>query len=49
MGAERFMLRIYDVSGPLARTLVDGHEASGTRAENWKGKNDQGQPMDSGI
>ena len=37
------------MTGKLVRTLVDGHEPSGTRTVVWTGRNDQGQPVASGT
>jgi hypothetical protein len=48
-GGEEVGLRIYDAAGRLTRTLVDGYEHSGTRTVSWDGKNDDGQPMASGV
>jgi hypothetical protein len=48
-GGAQVSLQIYDVSGRLVRTLVDGYEPSGTRTVTWDGRNDEGQPMASGI
>lgn len=48
-GGGDVTLRIYDASGRLVRTLVDGYQTSGAREAIWNGSNDQGQPMASGI
>jgi hypothetical protein len=48
-GGGNVSLRVYDVTGRLVRTLVDGFEPSGTRTVSWFGKNDQGQPVASGT
>jgi hypothetical protein len=48
-GGANVSLRIYDVTGRLIRTLVDGYAPAGTRAVSWHGKNDQGQPVASGT
>jgi hypothetical protein len=48
-GGGEISMKIYDVSGRLVRTLVDGHEPGGTRSVDWNGMNDQGQPLASGI
>ena len=42
-------LRIFDVSGRVVRTLVDGHQTEGARSVNWNGTNDRGQRVASGI
>lgn len=48
-GGAQVSLEIFDVSGRLVRTLVNGYEPSGTRTVTWDGTNDEGQPMASGI
>lgn len=48
-GGAHVSLQIYDASGRLVRTLVDGYEPSGTRTVTWDGRDDEGQPMASGI
>jgi hypothetical protein len=48
-GGADVSLHIYDSAGRLVRTLVNGHEPSGTREVTWSGNNDQGQPVSSGV
>jgi len=48
-GGANVSLRIYDTAGRLVRTLVDRFEPSGTREVTWQGRNDQGQPVSSGV
>jgi hypothetical protein len=48
-GGADMSLKIYDVSGRLVRTLVDGYESAGTRSVTWDGTNDHGQALASGI
>jgi hypothetical protein len=48
-GGGQVALRIYDISGKLVRTLVNGFEQSGTRTVNWNGTDDQGRTMASGV
>ncbi|MBE0564529.1 MAG: hypothetical protein IH621_01110 [Krumholzibacteria bacterium] len=48
-GGANLSLRVYDITGRLVRTLVDGHEAAGTRSVTWHGRDDQGRPVASGI
>jgi hypothetical protein len=48
-GGAIVALRIYDVSGRLVRTLVDGYKPAGTRSVSWYGRDDQGRPVASGI
>ncbi len=42
-------LRVYDVSGALVRTLVDGSVAAGSHVVQWNGMNDHGDPASSGV
>ena len=42
-------LRIYDVSGRLVRTLVDGEQASGRKTVAWDGRNQTGEPAATGV
>ena len=47
-------LRIYSVKGALVRTLDLGHQPAGryhskSRAAYWEGRNDQGEPVASGV
>jgi len=48
-GGAQVSLKIYDVSGRLVRTLVDGYEPSGTRTVTWDGRDGKGQPVAGGI
>ena len=48
-GGMNVSLRIYDVSGRLVRTLVDGYEPSGARSVSWDGTNDAGGKVASGM
>jgi hypothetical protein len=48
-GGANVSLRVYDVSGQLVKTLVDGFESSGVKSVSWQGRNDQGRPVASGI
>jgi len=48
-GGANVSLRIYDITGRLVRTLVDGFEPGGSRAVSWHGRTDQGQPAASGV
>lgn len=48
-GGAPVTLRIFDISGRLVRTLVDGHEPGGQRSVTWQGRNDQGQAVASGT
>ncbi|MYG07143.1 hypothetical protein F4167_11105, partial [Candidatus Poribacteria bacterium] len=47
-------IRIYAVDGSLVRVLSLGHQATGsyqsrTRAAHWDGRNNQGEPVASGV
>ncbi len=43
-------LKVYDVSGRLVRTLVDGNKlAAGPQTRTWDGRNGKGMQMASGI
>ncbi len=46
----RVSLKIYDVSGQLVRTLIEGDRAAGeVHRVTWDGRNDAGQAVSSGI
>ncbi len=47
--ATQVSLKIYDVSGKLVRTLLDGNKEAGYHSITWTGKNDRGQAMSSGM
>jgi len=42
-------LNVYDVSGRLIRTLVDGHKDAGLHTASWDGKDSVGRMAASGI
>jgi hypothetical protein len=48
-GGAPVTLQIFDVSGRLVRTLVDGFEAGGARTVTWHGRSDDGRPAPSGV
>jgi len=48
-GGSLAALRIYDVSGKLIRTLVEGSCAAGRHAVVWNAKDDQGRNVASGV
>ena len=48
-GGANISLRIYDISGKLVRTLVDGFESGGSCTVIWHGRNDQGRQVASGT
>ena len=47
--ASHVSLRLYDVSGRLVRTLVDGSRDPGVHHVRWDGRNDAGGTVVSGI
>jgi hypothetical protein len=42
-------LSIFDTTGRLVRTLVDGVEESGTHSRIWDGRDNSARPVRSGI
>jgi Peptidase family C25/Propeptide_C25/FlgD Ig-like domain/Peptidase family C25, C terminal ig-like domain len=42
-------LKVFDATGRLVRTLIDGTVASGPHMTSWDGTNDRGQSVGSGI
>jgi hypothetical protein len=46
---SRVTIRVYDVSGRLVRTLVDGTVEPGRHEAVWNGRNDRGEPVGSGV
>jgi hypothetical protein len=46
---ERALLQVYDPSGRLVRTLVDGREAPGAHVAAWDGADERGERLPSGI
>lgn len=46
---ERVVVRVFDVSGRLVRTLADGDFPSGTHELRWLGYNSQGARVASGV
>jgi flagellar hook assembly protein FlgD len=47
--AGQVRLEIFDVRGRLLTTLVDGHCDPGEYTVTWRGTNDRGQPVASGV
>jgi hypothetical protein len=45
----RVIVTIYDVSGRLVRTLVDGARTAGQHSARWDGRNENGQRLASGV
>ena len=48
-GGERVLLRIYDLSGRLLRTLEDGFVPSGFHSRDWDGRDSAGRRVGSGV
>jgi hypothetical protein len=46
---ERVRLAVYDTSGRLVRTLVDGVREPGVKSVAWDGRNGIGRPVASGV
>ena len=42
-------LRVYDLSGKLVRTVVDGSLAAGSHTARWDAKDESGKPVASGV
>lgn len=45
----KVLVRVYDVSGRLIRTLADGPRAAGPQDVAWDGRDGNGQPAPSGL
>ena len=48
-GGGNVRIDVFDVTGRLVRTLVDGHRAEGRHVVTWRGENDRGHHGASGI
>ena len=48
-GGGQVSLRVFDVSGRVVRTLVNGSQTAGAKSVTWNGTNDAGQRVASGI
>jgi len=46
--ADRIELQIYDLSGRVVRTLVEGQQAAGIHRVNWDGRDDESRPVPAG-
>jgi hypothetical protein len=42
-------LRIYDVSGRLVKTLVEGAQPAGEKSATWDARDEKGRPVASGV
>lgn len=49
VGGGAVALRIFDVSGRLVRTIVNGHQTPGSKSFTWNGTDDHGQGVASGL
>jgi hypothetical protein len=48
-GAAHVTLRIYEISGRLVNTLVDGRCEAGNHSVVWSGRDQSGRPLVSGV
>lgn len=48
-GSARVRLSVFDHSGRVVRTLVDGDQSGGRYEVEWNGKNDRGNAVASGV
>jgi hypothetical protein len=48
-GGGAMSLQVFDVSGRLVRTLVEGIQTAGHKRIAWDGRDDSGQPVSSGL
>jgi flagellar hook assembly protein FlgD len=48
-GGGLVTIRVFDSTGRLVRTLVEGAETPGHKAVTWYGKNDRGQTVATGV
>jgi hypothetical protein len=46
---QRITLAVYNVSGRLVRSLVNGPVTAGANAVRWDGRDGQGRPLSSGV
>ena len=48
-GGGNVTLQIYDVGGQMVRTLIDGFESAGRKEVTWRGTNNRGQQVATGV
>lgn len=48
-GGGKVTLRVYDATGRLVQTLVDGEESAGEKRVTWDGHNHSGMRVASGV
>ena len=46
---QHVMMRVYDVSGAVVRTLVDESKPAGSYSLTWNGRDDHGSSVSSGV
>jgi beta-lactamase superfamily II metal-dependent hydrolase len=46
---DKISLKIYDISGRVIRTLVEGTRTAGTHTVLWDGRDNRGEPLVSGV
>lgn len=49
LNAASMTLRIYDASGAVVATLIDGERQAGAHIVTWSGRNETGVPVGAGI
>ena len=42
-------LSVYDIAGRKVATLIDGERPSGEQSIDWRGLNERGRPVSSGV
>ena len=47
--ASNVTINIYNITGQLIKTLISGKVSSGTHTVNWKGDNNMGRQVASGV
>lgn len=47
--ADRATVKLYDTSGRLVRTVIDGKFSAGTQNATWDGRDDSGRPVQGGV
>jgi len=47
--AEQVHLKNFNLKGQLIKTIIDGPQSSGFHIERWKGENNEGSQVSSGV
>jgi FlgD Ig-like domain len=47
--AGHVLLQVFDIRGHMVRTLLEGEHSGGTETITWKGEDDQGRTLASGV